>query len=253
MKPIVVENVTRSFGDNLILSDISFRVEPSEFVVIVGPSGCGKTTLLRIFHGLDQADSGHVHIGEKVVAGKPSHVSAYVFQSDSLLPWRTAHKNVMLGLQLRKMDKDVAEPRAREALERVGLAGSESLYPRQMSGGMRQRVNIARALVVDPDVIFMDEPYASLDAQTREVMQADLLKIWGRDRKTVVFITHQLDEAVYLADRVLVMGRSPGRILADLKIDFERPRDLSLKRSAEFGAYVEQIWSMIADSVIESS
>lgn len=244
MKGVSVKGVCKSFGNGWVLQDVSFSAQAGEFVTIVGPSGCGKTTLLRIIDGLEVGDSGDVRIGDREVKG-PAPECAFVFQADSLMPWRSVFDNAKLGMELRDMDIASNKNRLRELLQLVGLGGYEKYYPRQLSGGMKQRVNLARALAVDPDVLLMDEPFAALDAQTRELMQAELLRIWATQRKTVVFITHQLDEAVYLADRVLVMGRKPGVIADDIRVPFERPRELSLKRTEEFGKLVERIWGTI--------
>lgn len=251
MKNVSVENITKFFGEIQVLSDVSFVAREGQFITIVGPSGCGKTTLLRIIDGLENPDYGQVRIGERIVSG-PAKECAFVFQADSLMPWRTVYDNAKLGMELRGLDIQENKDRLMELLRLVGLAGFENHYPRQLSGGMRQRVNLARALAVDPDVLLMDEPFAALDAQTREIMQTELLRIWSTQRKTVVFITHQLDEAVYLADRVLVMGRKPGVIADDIDIPFDRPRELSLKRTEDFGKLVERIWGTIEGAIRET-
>ncbi len=251
MKNVSVEYITKFFGEIQVLSDVSFVAQEGQFVTIVGPSGCGKTTLLRIIDGLENPDYGQVRIGDRIVSG-PAKECAFVFQADSLMPWRTVYDNAKLGMELRGLDIQEYKDRLMELLRLVGLAGFENHYPRQLSGGMRQRVNLARALAVDPDVLLMDEPFAALDAQTREIMQTELLRIWSTQRKTVVFITHQLDEAVYLADRVLVMGRKPGVIADDIDIPFDRPRELSLKRTEDFGKLVERIWGTIEGAIRET-
>jgi NitT/TauT family transport system ATP-binding protein len=251
VKNVSVEYITKFFGEIQVLSDVSFVAQEGQFVTIVGPSGCGKTTLLRIIDGLENPDYGQVRIGERIVSG-PAKECAFVFQADSLMPWRTVYDNAKLGMELRGLDIQEYKDRLMELLRLVGLAGFENHYPRQLSGGMRQRVNLARALAVDPDVLLMDEPFAALDAQTREIMQTELLRIWSTQRKTVVFITHQLDEAVYLADRVLVMGRKPGVIADDIDIPFDRPRELSLKRTEDFGKLVERIWGTIEGAIRET-
>lgn len=246
---VTVSRLIKKYSGVEVLQNINFTVDAGQFVTIVGPSGCGKTTLLRIINGLDIADSGTVQIGGQRVAG-PMQECAFVFQADSLMPWRTVFGNAKIGLELRGVKKAETSSRLGQMLQLVGLQGYEKFYPRQLSGGMKQRVNLARALAVDPDVLLMDEPFAALDAQTREIMQKELLRIWSAgDQKTVVFITHQLDEAVYLADRVLVMGRNPGRIVEDIVIPFPRPRDLSMKRTEQFGRYVDRIWQMIEGAV----
>lgn len=227
------------------LQETSFTIEEGQFVCLVGPSGCGKTSLLKAIAGLHQVTSGDICVNGSVIT-KPGLDRAVVFQYDSLLPWRNVFKNALLGWNIRGGDQKTYEAKTRAYLKLVGLEKFESYYPHQLSGGMRQRVNLARALAVEPDILLMDEPFAALDAQTREIMQAELLRIWGATRKTVLFVTHQVDEAVYLADRVLVMGTRPGRVIDDIKIEFERPRDLSLKTTPAFNALTERIWSNLA-------
>src|SRR5213075_2292307 len=218
----------------LAVSDVSLAVEDGEFLAIVGPSGCGKTTLLNIVAGLLPYEEGIVSIDGKQVKG-PGVDRAVVFQHSSLLPWRTISGNVRYGMEMqRRFDENTMRERADHFVKMVGLHGFERHYPNELSGGMQQRVNLARALAADPKVLLMDEPFAALDAQTREFMQAELLKIWSQDRKTVLFITHQINEAVYLADRVAVMSARPGRLKGIFKIPFGRPRTLSLKRDPQF-------------------
>lgn len=228
------------------LNDINIEVHAGEFVSFVGPSGCGKTTLLRILDGLISATSGDVLIDGAVMAG-PGPNRGFVFQADSLFPWRNATDNAMLGPELLHEPRKGALGKVKSLLELVGLSGFEKNYPHELSGGMRQRVNLARALAVDPDVLLMDEPFASLDAQTRELMQAELLRIWREQQKTVVFVTHQIDEAIYLSDRVIVFGARPGRIRESVVIDLPRPRELGVKRTIEFLRFVDHIWKMIEE------
>ena len=231
----------------LAFSDVSFSMADGEFVAIVGPSGCGKTTLLNVVAGLLPFDEGSLTIGGEAVEG-PGTNRAMVFQNASLLPWRTAFGNVRYGMEMqRRFDDARMDARAHEMIRLVGLAGFEERYPSELSGGMQQRVNLARALATDPEVLLMDEPFAALDAQTREFMQAELLKIWSKSRKTVLFITHQIDEAAFLADRVLVMGTRPGRIKQEFHIPFERPRALSLKRDPRFLSVCDGIWRLIEE------
>ena len=217
----------------LAVSDVSLAVEDGEFLAIVGPSGCGKTTLLNIVAGLLPYEEGTVSIDGKRVDG-PGVDRAVVFQHSALLPWRTIAGNVRYGMEMqRRFDEATMRERADHFVKMVGLSGFERHYPNELSGGMQQRVNLARALAADPKVLLMDEPFAALDAQTREFMQAELLKIWSQDRKTVLFITHQINEAVYLADRVAVMSARPGRLKGVFKVPFGRPRTLSLKRDPQ--------------------
>jgi NitT/TauT family transport system ATP-binding protein len=240
--------VERDGRQVLALSDISATIADGEFVAIVGPSGCGKTTLLNILAGLIRFDTGDVAIDGRPIAG-PGPDRAVVFQHASLLPWRTVAGNVRYGMELqRRFDAATIEERTNRFIRLVGLAGFEQHYPSELSGGMQQRVNLGRALAVDPQVLLMDEPFAALDAQTREYMQAELLKAWSEARKTVVFITHQINEAVYLADRVIVMSPRPGRIKGQFDIGFGRPRTLALKRHPEFLAIEDAIWQMVEET-----
>ena len=240
--------VERDGRQVLALSDVSLTVGDGEFIAVVGPSGCGKTTLLNIVAGLLRFDTGQVTLDGKTIDG-PGVDRAVVFQHASLLPWRTIAGNVRYGMELQKrFDAGVMRERTDHFIRLVGLAGFEKHYPSELSGGMQQRVNLARALAADPVVLLMDEPFAALDAQTREFMQAELLKIWTEAKKTVLFITHQINEAVYLADRVAVMSARPGRVKGIVEIPFERPRGLMLKRETRFLAIEEKIWQMVEES-----
>ena len=237
----------RTDSEFLAFADISLSVAEGEFVCVVGPSGCGKTTLLNVVAGLLHHDEGTLRINGEVVNG-PGMNRSMVFQNASLLPWRTVFANVRYGMEMqRRFDPKLMDQRAGDLIKLVGLAGFEERYPAELSGGMQQRVNLARALATDPEVLLMDEPFAALDAQTREFMQAELLKIWARSRKTVLFITHQIDEAAYLADRVIVMGTRPGRIKQEFRVPFDRPRALSFKRDAKFHALCDDIWRLIEE------
>jgi NitT/TauT family transport system ATP-binding protein len=217
-------------------------VNRGEFVSIVGPSGCGKSTFLKIVNGLLPATEGEIEIH----SSSKGQDHAMVFQDSSLFPWYTVIGNVAYGLVCQGMKRREAHERALPLIRLVGLEGFENKYPYQLSGGMQQRANLARALTVDPEILLMDEPFAALDAQTRELMQVELIRIWSQARKTVIFITHQIDEAIFLSDRVLVMSARPGKILADIAIDLPRPRDLEIKRTPAFVAYEDQIWRLIA-------
>jgi NitT/TauT family transport system ATP-binding protein len=243
-----VSRLSKSFGDLEALRGISLGVERGEFISVVGPSGCGKTTFLRIVAGLEHATSGEVLLDGRIVR-KPGTDRGFVFQNDSLLPWRTVFTNALIGREITGSIGPDDRKRTMELLKLVGLEGFENYHPRQLSGGMRQRVNLARALAIDPEILLMDEPFASLDAQTREIMQTELLRIWERGQKTVLFVTHQIDEAVFLSDRVLVFARRPGRIQAEIAIPLPRPRNLEIKRTVEFVALVDRIWRMIEDDV----
>jgi len=231
----------------LALSDVSFSVDDGEFMAIVGPSGCGKTSMLNIVAGLLPYEEGNVSIDGKRVSG-PGIDRAVVFQHSSLLPWRTIAGNIRYGMELQKrFDEPTMRERTEYFIKLVGLSGFERHYPSELSGGMQQRVNLARALAADPVVLLMDEPFAALDAQTREFMQAELLKIWSKAKKTVVFITHQINEAIYLADRVVVMSARPGRVKEIFRVPFGRPRDLSLKRDARFLELEDSVWKLIEE------
>jgi len=239
--------VERDGRQVLALSDVSLSVEAGEFVAIVGPSGCGKTTLLNIIAGLLTYDDGAVAIDGDAIRG-PGLNRAVVFQHASLLPWRTVAGNVRYAMELQKrFDAAAMRDRTDAFIRLVGLAGFEKHYPSELSGGMQQRVNLARALAADPAVLLMDEPFAALDAQTRELMQSELLKIWSHAQKTVVFITHQINEAIYLADRVAVMSPRPGRVKGVFTVPFERPRTLALKREPRFLEIEDAIWRLVED------
>jgi ABC-type nitrate/sulfonate/bicarbonate transport system ATPase subunit len=215
------------------LERVSFDVREGEFLSIVGPSGCGKSTLLRIMAGLVRPDDGRVLVGGKAVTG-PGPERAMVFQEYALLPWADVESNVAFGLKMRGVPKVARLERARELIELVGLQGCERALPRQLSGGMRQRVSLARALAVDPQVLLMDEPLGSLDEISRRGMQIELLRIWERDKKTAIFVTHSVDEAVFLSDRIVVMGTRPGRVIDIIEVALPRPRERGIDETPEF-------------------
>jgi NitT/TauT family transport system ATP-binding protein len=245
---LLISRLSKSFAGLEALRALEVSVERGEFISVVGPSGCGKTTFLRIIAGLERATSGEVLLDGRAVR-EPGRNRGFVFQNDSLLPWRSVIDNAMIGREIAGDNGPAQRQHTMELLKLVGLAGFEHYYPRQLSGGMRQRVNLARALAIDPDILLMDEPFAALDAQTREIMQTELLRIWERGRKTVLFVTHQIDEAVFLSDRVLVFARRPGRLQEEVNITLPRPRTLDIKRSAEFVNLVDHIWRLIEDDV----
>lgn len=245
----------KSFGppgrEMVALHDLNIDVADGEFVSIVGASGCGKTTFLRLIDGLIRPSTGEIRIdGQRVE--KPGRKMAFVFQNDGLLPWRDVARNTQFGPELQGLGETVYHRLVRDMLRLVGLAKFESHFPHQLSGGMRQRVNIARALTVGADVLLMDEPFAALDAQTREIMQDELMRISGETRKTVLLVTHQIDEAVYLSDRVLVFTTRPGQLKQEIKIELPRPRRLAIKRTPAFTAYTDLIWQLIEEEVRES-
>jgi NitT/TauT family transport system ATP-binding protein len=226
------------------LDGIDLDVKEGQFISVVGPSGCGKSTLLKLVTGLRTPTGGDITIFDRPVTGPRSDVGI-VFQSPVLLPWRTVLQNVMLPIDVLRLDKGKYEATARELLHLVGLDGFENAYPQELSGGMQQRAAIARALVYDAPILMMDEPFGALDAMTREQMNIEAQRIWEASRKTVVFITHSIPEAVFLADRVVVMSPRPGRILKTLDIDLPRTRSLDDMLTPQFGEYVREIRSML--------
>jgi NitT/TauT family transport system ATP-binding protein len=231
----------------LALNDITLGVEDGEFMAVVGPSGCGKTSLMNIVAGLLPYEQGSVSIDGKKVEG-PGTDRAVVFQHASLLPWRSIMGNIRYGMEMQKrFDEATMQQRADHFLKLVGLTGFDKHFPGELSGGMQQRVNLARALAADPVVLLMDEPFAALDAQTREFMQSELLKIWAKAKKTVVFITHQINEAIFLADRVAVLSSRPGRLKKVFDVPFDRPRTLALKRDPRFLELEDEIWKLIEE------
>jgi len=237
-------------GSSLLAVDgVDLDVRAGELLAIVGPSGCGKTTFLNAVDGLVPLSGGSLTLNGVPIRG-PGHDRAMVFQQPSLLPWRTVLDNVRYGLELqRRVSRGEATRRSRELVQLVGLGGFEDAYPLELSGGMQQRVNLARALTTDPEILLLDEPFAALDAQTREFMQLELLKIWRQTGKTALFITHDIGEAIYLADRVVVFTARPGRVRTTVDIELERPRELRVKRSPAFAAYEDRVWSAIEEEV----
>lgn len=238
----------RTGGRLLALDNVNLSIDEGEFVTIVGPSGCGKTTFINILDGLLKPTAGRILLDGTMVT-RPGSDRAMVFQDPCLLPWRTVVQNVIYGLECRGHVGAAEKERARSMIKLVGLGGFEHHYPHELSGGMQQRCNLARALTVDPEILIMDEPFAALDAQTREIMQLELLRIWREAKKTVLFITHQINEAIYLADRVIVFCARPGRVKDALKIDIPRPRALSVKRDPKFLQYEDYVWNQIEEEV----
>jgi NitT/TauT family transport system ATP-binding protein len=259
---IRVERVTKRFPDRqsgsadggvVALSQIDLEVRAGEFMVLVGPSGCGKSTLLDLLSGLAEPSSGAILVDDKPITG-PGPDRGIVFQQYALFPWRTALGNVEFGLEAVGLPRTARAERARHFLALVGLAGFEHRYPHQLSGGMKQRVAIARSLSYDPDILLMDEPFAALDAQTRETLQDELLQIWEKTGKTILFITHGIDEAVYLGQRVAVMSARPGRILNVIDIPLgQRKRDDDLRSSPEFAQLRHHIWTLLREQVQQAA
>jgi NitT/TauT family transport system ATP-binding protein len=246
---VAARAVGKSFGESTFaaLEDVSLSVREGQFISIVGPSGCGKSTLLQIIAGLITATRGEVVIdGEPVTRPRPDKIGV-VFQEPLLLPWKTAAENVEFPLALRHEPAQRRRERSTALLELVGLQDSGQLFPHQLSGGMKQRVAIARGLVRDPRLLLMDEPFAALDEQTRTRMWSELLQIWARSRSTILFVTHSLIEAIYLADAVLVMGTRPGRIIERLSVDLPRPRTPDMVGSELLGQLRNRIWHLIAE------
>jgi len=237
---IELSGAGKSYGKFAALRPIDLTIDEGEFVSVVGPSGCGKSTLLKLVAGLSPASSGEVRLqGQRVDA--PQTGIGIVFQSPVLLAWRTILKNILLQAEMRGLPRAPARARALELMRMAGLEGFEDRYPWQLSGGMQQRASICRALLHDPGVILMDEPFGALDAMTRETMNAELQRIWMQSRKTVLLITHSIPEAVFLSDRLVVMSERPGGIEAEYRIDLPRPRDLGVMTTPEFGAYARLI------------
>jgi NitT/TauT family transport system ATP-binding protein len=241
---LVVNDLSLTFPDGdqglHVLADISFSVNPEDFVCILGPSGSGKSTLLRVLAGLLSPTTGEVIYQGQGLAG-PRREIGFVFQKANLMPWRTVRENITLPLELQHIPKLKAEGQAQELINLVGLDGFEDSLPRDLSGGMEQRVAIARALVYDPRILLLDEPFGALDALTRERMGSELLRIWQARRKTVLMVTHAIPEAVFLADRVLVLSPRPGKIRLDLPVDLPRPREEGMRYSVEFGEIAKRL------------
>jgi NitT/TauT family transport system ATP-binding protein len=244
---VEVRGVNKSFprhqggGELRVLNDVSFSLDAGTFICLVGPSGCGKSTLLRIIDGLIPPDSGEVLIGGEKVR-EPSLDRGFVFQQFNLLPWRTVLGNVEFGLENLGVKKQERRRRAHEVIKLVDLEGFESYYPSQLSGGMQQRVGLARAIAVEPTILLMDEPFGSVDDQTRMLLQDELLKIWEQAQKTVIFVTHDIEEALYLGDKIVVMRAPPSRITRILEVPFGRPRTDEIRGTPEMGHLKQEIW-----------
>ncbi len=246
MAAILVEHLTKRYATGtLALSDINLTIADGEFIAVVGPSGCGKSTMLRIMAGLDTATDGRVTI-DAPSAAQATLPSAIVFQEQSLFPWMRVDENVAFAFDSLDVPKAEVRRRVSKELELVGLSTFARAYPHELSGGMKQRASVARAFAVDPPVLFMDEPFGALDEQTRVGLAGELMGLWERSRKTVVFITHGIEEAITLADRVVVLSTQPGTVKAIVPIDLPRPRNaVAIRGDARFGAYVVQIWELL--------
>ena len=240
---------TREGVDLVALDDVSFSIEEGEFVTVVGPSGCGKSTLLKILTGILPKTSGDVRLRESPVEGPRTDIGI-VFQAPVLLPWRTVMKNIMIPAEIQRLDTTVYAQRAIELLDLVGLRGFEAKFPFELSGGMQQRVGIGRALICDPAILLMDEPFGALDAMTRERMNLELLRIWRESKKTIMFVTHSIPESVLLADRVIVLTCRPGTVTRIVNINLPRPRTLDMFSTPEFGAYTSEIRELMGAKVV---
>ncbi|NKY33112.1 ABC transporter ATP-binding protein [Nocardia speluncae] len=245
---IVADGVERSFGSGKgsvhALGPMDISIDEGEFVCIVGPSGCGKSTFLRIVAGLLPPSMGKVS-----VAAKSAHPASMIFQDYGIYPWKTVEANVRFGLDVQGVRKSEGRRRARSWLEKMRIAEFADVYPAQLSGGMRQRVSIARALASEPEILLMDEPFAALDAQLRTILQEELLELCQAERRTVLFVTHSLEEAIILGDRVVVMSARPGRILAERRSPFPRPRSAAVRDAPEFAAFKAELWELLRDEV----
>jgi NitT/TauT family transport system ATP-binding protein len=249
---VSVRFATPAGGVHTVVSDISLSVAAGTFVALVGPSGCGKSTLLNVAAGLLAPPEGKVRVLGEELRGINRH-AAYLFQQDALLPWRSVLDNVRLGLDFRGVPAPEAEQRARAFIAKVGLTGFEDRFPHQLSGGMKKRIAIAQSWIVDPPILLMDEPFGALDVQTRQNMENELLGLWQESRKTVLFITHDLEEAIALADRVVVLTAGPARIKGDYGVDLPRPRDVvEIRLNPDFTALYRQIWDDLRDEVKRS-
>jgi len=234
MAHLSVSNVSKSFGGVPVLVDQSLEVQEGEFVALLGPSGCGKSTLLQIINGLVPADRGTIVLDGKDITGRTGAGRGMVFQGADLFPWRTALENVAFGLEVMGVGKTERLEQARHYLHLVGLRGFEEAWPHQLSGGMQQRVGIARAFCIRPSLLLMDEPFGALDVQTRDILQDELVRIWEAERKMVLFVTHGIEEALYLADRILVFSKRPAHVLREIVVPFERPRREEMKLDSTF-------------------
>lgn len=239
----VRQHDTEELTEFQVLKNVNLTVKKEEFLVIVGPSGCGKSTFLDMVAGLAQPTSGEIYMDKKLITG-PALDRGIVLQGYALFPWRSVRKNVEFGLEIKNVPKKERAEISQRFIDLVNLNGFEDRYPHELSGGMKQRVAIARALAYDPEVLLMDEPFAAVDAQTREVLQGELLRIWEKTKKTIVFVTHSIDEAIFLADRVVVMASNPGTIKDIIQIELPRPRD-GIRASTEFGKLRQEIWQLL--------
>ena len=248
LRPAIrIHELTKKFGELIAVDGVSVDIAPGEFFMIVGPSGCGKTTLLRILAGLESVTSGSIEI-ETPSSQRP--VNSMIFQGDSIFPWMTVWDNAAYGLKMRRVPSATIKEVVGHYLARTGLTRFAKYYPHQLSGGMRQRVSIARAFANDPEILLMDEPFSALDAQNKLLLQEELLRIWEEHKKTVVFITHSVDEAVFLGDRIMVMTAQPGKVKMFVPVPLTRPRNMmELQKSPQYGELIAHIWSSLREEV----
>ncbi len=260
MRLLTLEHVSKTFtvrqgkADQELhaLTDVNLEVDEGEFCTLIGPSGCGKSTLLRIIDGLIAPTEGELRLRGTPVTG-PGPDRGFVFQAPNLLPWRTVTRNVAFGLECLKIPREERDRRAAHYIEMVGLARFADYYPAQLSGGMQQRVGLARAFAIEPEIMLLDEPFGALDAQTRVGLQGELERIWERERRTSVLVTHDIDEALFLADRVILMGRNPGRIRETIDVPFPRPRDASIRTDPHFTMLKARLWEGLKDESVADS
>jgi len=251
---ILIEGLSRIFpsrqGPVAALQDVQLSIDDGQFCCIVGPSGCGKTTLLRILAGLEEPTAGRLAVYQ---ADSAKPLNSMVFQEQSVFPWMTVKDNIAYGLRMRRVDKRSRRELVEYYLRKTNLTRFARMFPYQLSGGMKQRVSVARAFANDPEILLMDEPFANLDEQNKILLQEELLRIWEESRKTVVFITHSIDEAIMLGDQVVVMTAHPGRIKANVPVDLPRPRQVyQIKASPEFGKLVAHVWTLLRDEVLRA-
>ncbi|MBD3848582.1 ABC transporter ATP-binding protein [Bosea sp. SSUT16] len=250
---ITVRNLDKRYGSGeagvKAVDDVSFEVKQGEFVALLGPSGCGKSTILNMVAGLIPRSSGHIAIdADEVRHGDVNRKVGYVFQRDTVFPWRTVEANIGYGLEIAGVDKAERKAKVARAIETAGLGGFGAKFPRMLSGGMRQRVALMRTLIMEPEILLMDEPFGALDTHTKLEMHKTLLDIWERERQTVLFVTHDLGEALTLASRIILLSARPGRLKEDFEVPFARPRDaVSLRESAEFGRLYSHIWHSLGE------
>ncbi len=246
-----VKNISKSFINNKkhveVLNNINLEVDQGEFICLLGPSGCGKTTLLTIIGGFQKPDSGEIWVNENKVS-KPGIDRAFIFQNYALFPWKNVRDNVLYPMKQQKISREEREKKLAELIEMADLKGKESMYPHQLSGGMKQRVAVIRALACNPEVLLMDEPLGAVDLKMRQNLQEELEKIWSSNKITAVMVTHDVDEAVYMSDRVIIMSRNKGEIIGNIKVEIPRPRNRECKEYEEYKSHVSEILSTCYDA-----